>query len=312
MDRTNSINLSCWLNSFEKYGSELVLEKTYLSVLNDKKIQEGRQMKIWFMYGKFECRPCKNEWNSTQCSTEVTYRYNVIEKRAELIIAREFKQGCKRCNRDACPVFDQEATDKAMSKAIERIKKVMYNSAPPGNEHSDRHSQARDRRNPHDSARCEACRLGVCNYGENITRTTSSRQPSNYDNRYHGTRTEVSWALFVGNEFAMELSSPQPRRYAPDHSFNHASRDARTASATNRVESRVMPETLNRDARTASATNRVESRVMPGTLNRDVRKASATNRVESRVMPGTLNRDVRTASATNRVASNEGWNCSIQ
>ena len=159
------------------------------------------------MYGKFKCKHCKSGvWTSTLCSTEITYRYNSTKKQAEIKIAREFKQGCRSCNKETGLVFDQEATDIAMSKAIEIIKKVMYNLAAPANVSSEPHSQARDRKNPHDSSRCEACRAGVCS--ENVTRTVSSGQSRVFDDRYHGTQTKVGWALFVGDNFATKISVP--------------------------------------------------------------------------------------------------------
>ena len=40
------------------------------------------------------------------------------------MIVKEFGQQCKRCNRMVKPEFDIEATEKAMSKLIDRIKKV--------------------------------------------------------------------------------------------------------------------------------------------------------------------------------------------
>ena len=111
-----------------------------------------------------------------------------LKIQAEIKIAREFKQGCRSCNKETGPVFDQEATDIAMSKAIEIIKKVMYNLTAPANVSSEPHSQARDRKNPHDSSRCEACRARVC--CENVIRTVSSGQSRVFDDRYHGMQTK--------------------------------------------------------------------------------------------------------------------------
>ena len=129
-----------------------------------------------------------------------------LKTQAEIKIAREFKQGCRSCNKETGPVFDQEATDIAMSKAIEIIKKVMYNLTAPANVSSEPHSQARDRKNPHDSSRCEACRARVC--CENVIRTVSSGQSRVFDDRYHGMQTKVEWALFVGDNFATKISVP--------------------------------------------------------------------------------------------------------
>ena len=73
---------------------------------------------------------------------------------------KEFGQQCKRCNRMVKPKFDIEATEKAMSKLIERIKKAFYKHQPNFSDESLRHSKATERKKPHDSSRCEACHKG--------------------------------------------------------------------------------------------------------------------------------------------------------
>ena len=58
------------------------------------------------------------------------YRYNASKTRGEIIIVKEFGQQCEKCNRMIKPRFDIEATEKALSKIIERIKKSFYNQQP--------------------------------------------------------------------------------------------------------------------------------------------------------------------------------------
>ena len=58
------------------------------------------------------------------------YRYYQSKKRGEIVIEKEFGQQCKKCNRMVTPRFDIEATEKAMSKIIERIKKAFYIQQP--------------------------------------------------------------------------------------------------------------------------------------------------------------------------------------
>ena len=162
-----------WISSFAKHAKELVEFQTFGSILNEERHRESKEMVVQSMFGKFECNnpKCKKKnykgqgkrsWTSTQCSTLISYRYNSRMRRGEIDIVREYEQGCQNCNTNAKPEFDQEATDKAMEKIIKRMKKVFYNEGPPANEVSERHSQARERKNPHDSARCEACREGIC------------------------------------------------------------------------------------------------------------------------------------------------------
>ena len=170
MSSQNSWN---WKSSFVTHAKELVKFHTFGSILNEERHQESKEMLVHSMFGKFECDnpKCKKKnykgqgkrsWTSTKCSTSISYRYDSRKKRGEIEIVKEFQQACQNCNTDAKPEFDQEATDKAMEKIIKRIKMVFYNEGPPANEVSERHSQARERTNPHDSARCEACREGIC------------------------------------------------------------------------------------------------------------------------------------------------------
>ena len=164
-----------WISSFAKHAKELVEFQTFGSILNEERHRESKEMVVQSMFGKFECNnpKCKKKnykgqgkrsWTSTQCSTLISYRYNSRMRRGEIDIVKEYGQASQNCNCNtyAKPEFDQEATDKAMEKIIKRMKKVFYNEGPPANEVSERHSQARERKNPHDSARCEACREGKC------------------------------------------------------------------------------------------------------------------------------------------------------
>ena len=94
-------------------------------------IAEGRHLKpremtVHSMFGRFHCPnpKCKSKsWSSTSCNTDVRYRFDEREQRGEIVVVEEFGQQCKRCNRMVKPEFDLEATERAMSKIVERIKK---------------------------------------------------------------------------------------------------------------------------------------------------------------------------------------------
>ena len=90
------------------------------------------------------------------------YRYDESTERGEIIVFKEFGQQCKRCNRMVKPKFDLEATEKAMSKLIDRIKRDFYKHQATSFNESSRHSRAKERKKPHDSSRCEACQKGQC------------------------------------------------------------------------------------------------------------------------------------------------------
>ena len=228
-------NFECWLNSYNNFFEELGTYKIYSSVLENARIQGGLVRTMGYMFGNFKCYNCRWSWSSTQCSTEIIYGYNLHEQQAELEIAYEFGQACRRCNSYVSPVFDQEATDKAMSKAVERIQKVMYNMKEPGNESSERHSRARDRREAHDFYRCEACWLGICNFdpyriprhdpetcGACFEGVCTLKKTEGWKRcgrkkksgkgkrriRYEGTLASISWAFYYRGQFAGNISAP--------------------------------------------------------------------------------------------------------
>ena len=93
-------------------------------------------------------------WTSTQCTTDIKYRYNSSLNQGEIVIEKEYHQSCKRCETSENPEFDQEATDRAIRIVIEKIKKAMYGIEDPNKtEVSSRHSSAQDRKAAHDSNR---------------------------------------------------------------------------------------------------------------------------------------------------------------
>ena len=54
-------------------------------------------------------------------------------------MVREYGQDCNKCEELCMPTFDLEATHKAVSKVIKRIKKVFYNQELSANEYSERY-----------------------------------------------------------------------------------------------------------------------------------------------------------------------------
>ena len=202
-----SANSDNWADSFEEFGSELLNLSTYGSIIDQEKYQNFREMTVWSIYGVFNCKTCSNRWNSTKCSVLVKYRYNADAKLGEVIIDRVFKQDCKKCEKSAAPLFDREATDKAVSKIVDRIKKVFYNISAPGNVEADPHSRASARKTPHDSARCEACKLGVCNFNEDDNFAPQFRYNRPYTPLYSGVRSKIDWSLTLEGEVIKVLTS---------------------------------------------------------------------------------------------------------
>ena len=146
------MNHENWVNSFNSKAPELTELSTYRRKLIER-FTNFRDVQIWKMYGKFKCQNCYN-WTSTQCTTDIKYRYNSSLNQGEIVIEKEYRQSCKRCETFENPEFDQEATDRAIWIVIEKIKKAMYAIEDPNKiEVSSRHSSAQDRKAPHDSDR---------------------------------------------------------------------------------------------------------------------------------------------------------------
>ena len=139
---------------------------------------------------------------------------NIVK--GEIKIGNEFGQACKRCNKMFQPQFDQEATDKAMSKVVERIKKVFYNVGTPASERSARHSKAMDHKAPHDSKRCQACREGKCienqdseyEFGRYTNANSKFESDRNYKFQY-GTKCKIAWRLNVDGKIIRKVSGHQ-------------------------------------------------------------------------------------------------------
>ena len=196
---TEDTNGDLWTRVFMISAAEIVDMSAYKSLLLENRHHEFKEMIIYSMFGRFNCDRCNSKsWTSTTCNTEIKYRYNPNTEQGEIEIVKEFGQACNRCNRRYQPKFDHEAVEMAMSKISERIKKVFYNQGPPSNEHSSRHSHAKDRKVPHDSSRCQACQEGKCSFSEDYDFDSSRRRHvSQTYQQYHGPQKRIPWALRV-------------------------------------------------------------------------------------------------------------------
>ena len=141
--------------------------------------------------------PCFRKWTSSQCNTTIEYWYDAREKKGVIKIVKEYGQNCQKCNKLAVPRFDLEATDKAMVKIVSRMKKVFYNEAPPANEHSDLHSQFTERKKPHDSSRCQACKEGKCSQASGFDQPGWNHSHPRTPRTYYGPKVNIGWKVIL-------------------------------------------------------------------------------------------------------------------
>ena len=184
------MNTEVWKEAFGSFASEIYDLTAFKDLLNESRHHKFKEMTIHSMFGSFKCN-CKS-WSSTKCSTLFKYRYNPRKKSGEINIEKEYGQNCNNCEELCMPKFDLEATLKAMSIVIKRIKKVFYNQESSKDIYSKRHSRAQDRQNPHDSDRCEACLEGKCPFNEDYSNFRNSNRKGQFRS-YYGPKQKIPW-----------------------------------------------------------------------------------------------------------------------
>ena len=81
-------NCDLWIESFNNVASPLVKLDTTNLVLEEDRHHVFKEMPIWKMYGTFQCtnKKCekKRTWTSTECTTNILYRYDPIIKKGKV------------------------------------------------------------------------------------------------------------------------------------------------------------------------------------------------------------------------------------
>jgi len=208
-----------WISAWAEQGRELVHLLAYLSLLDETRHHKFKAMPVWKIFGAFTCPGCWRSWTSTECVVSFVYRYHPELARGEVRMIREFGQECRRCFKLARPTFDTESAAKTLGKLIQRIKKVFYGIEDQQHQRpeSDIHSSARLRNFPHNSARCEACRCGVCFF--DVNRATPSGQKLKLD-RLEGPRARIAWVFGVYHKRRLlceKLIRPEALLEQPTH-----------------------------------------------------------------------------------------------
>ena len=134
-------NKEAWAFAFCLHASKITDMKIFNALLQEKSHHNFVEMMMHKMCGRFTCSNCGNMWSSTSSNSLIKYRYNPQMRNGEIHIVKEYGQLCKNCDSTNCqPVFDNEATGKAMYNIVKRLKKVFYKSDEgPDHEVSDRY-----------------------------------------------------------------------------------------------------------------------------------------------------------------------------
>ncbi|XP_072724597.1 receptor-transporting protein 3-like [Ciconia boyciana] len=110
--------------------------------------------------GRFRCSQCFREWSSAK----VHILFHMCRHRGwGMVWMRVFRQACRRCPDPQLeePEFSQETMERLLHNLVLKILKYFYHLPI---QPSDLLEVVVDAQvvGPHDSARCEGCRLGVC------------------------------------------------------------------------------------------------------------------------------------------------------
>ncbi|XP_069068911.1 receptor-transporting protein 3-like [Pleurodeles waltl] len=154
---------------------------------------------------RFKCSVCGRRWESSKVRMIFHIKKASRRKPQGCVKMQIFKQGCQRCNVAILedPEFIIENIDAAVDRLVMRIRKVCY-----GEDVSDRlipdFITSGSNEGPHDSAHCEACRLGLCNQ-----RAPAKNQKAPIVNRVRSSYEEWD-ALMVRGYGHMRDDSLQP------------------------------------------------------------------------------------------------------
>lgn len=138
--------------------------------------------------GRFQCSQCLHKWSSAKV-------HILFHMRRGKVRMRIFRQSCRRCPSAPLeePSFSQENMERILHNLVLQILKDFYNmpvqpsellevvvdTVPAG---------------PHDSSRCEGCRLGFC-----TKPLVAPKTPTWKPRRHLGTATSPPLQLFSGS-----------------------------------------------------------------------------------------------------------------
>ncbi|XP_048025239.1 receptor-transporting protein 2-like [Megalobrama amblycephala] len=156
--------LMLWESSLQAKASELHGDTWHITI--NESIEPHKQACDWHQYisgsfARFECSLCRRTWMSKRVQVVFHFHLDTARKQGNIKL-RRFKQMCRRCNEAQMedPNFPVENIDVLIGRLVEKIRVRCYKENLG---EKNRPSVFNGRVNgPHESAHCEACRLGVC------------------------------------------------------------------------------------------------------------------------------------------------------
>eukprot|EP01113_Clastostelium_recurvatum_P046020 TRINITY_DN8001_c0_g1_i1.p1 TRINITY_DN8001_c0_g1~~TRINITY_DN8001_c0_g1_i1.p1 ORF type:complete len:163 (+),score=9.19 TRINITY_DN8001_c0_g1_i1:121-609(+) len=101
----------------------------------------------------FKCSKCTRKWSSHK--GRATFFFQRPSFGGVSIYCEVFAQDCKKCERTFIPTLDDASWHDTVTEVIEQYIDPSLRPDRPAGAHD-------PTRPPHDSKRCEACKLGVC------------------------------------------------------------------------------------------------------------------------------------------------------
>ncbi|XP_073699916.1 receptor-transporting protein 4-like [Garra rufa] len=160
--------VSLWNSSLQKKASDL--HGDTWNIETDGTIVENNPAPNWHQYisgsyADFKCSLCRRTWGSSRVQVVFNFHLNKPTRQGTIKL-RCYKQECRTCNEAQWedPDFSVFNTDKLVEKLVKNIRKKCYGEYP---DEENRSSMFNDRlTGPHESAHCEACRLGICSQAD--------------------------------------------------------------------------------------------------------------------------------------------------
>ncbi|XP_019354582.1 receptor-transporting protein 3-like [Alligator mississippiensis] len=113
-------------------------------------------------FARFQCSSCPNCWPSAQVLVTFHMHLDARERRGRVKM-RPFGQKCKRCwgRKFEKPKFSEKNVERILDNVVLTIQEKLYRQ-PVANRHLLEPLVEDYVEGPHDTARCEACALGIC------------------------------------------------------------------------------------------------------------------------------------------------------